>query len=88
MISSEVKVIKTHNPFAANDIYMAAQMSIDLNGFNNYGSSLVFGHPQAPTAARLIIEGIEETVMKGGGYMLFSGCAAGDTAGALVLKIG
>jgi acetyl-CoA acetyltransferase family protein len=85
---SEVKVIKTHNPFAANDIYMAAQMSIDLNGFNNYGSSLVFGHPQAPTAARLIIEGIEETVMKGGGYMLFSGCAAGDTAGALVLKIG
>ena len=85
---NDVKVIKTHNPFAANDVYMAAQMKIDVNGFNNFGSSLVFGHPQAPTAARLIIEGIEETVMKGGGYMLFSGCAAGDTAGALVLKIG
>ena len=85
---AEVKVIKTHNPFAANDVYMAEQMKIDVNGFNNFGSSLVFGHPQAPTAARLIIEGIEETVMKGGGYMLFSGCAAGDTAGALVLKIG
>jgi acetyl-CoA acetyltransferase len=84
---NDAVVIKTHNPFAANDVYMAEQMNIDVNGFNNYGSSLIFGHPQAPTAARLIVEGIEETVMKGGGYMLFSGCAAGDTAGALVLKI-
>jgi acetyl-CoA acetyltransferase len=84
---AEAKVIKTHNPFAANDIYMADQMNIDVNGFNNYGSSLIFGHPQAPTAGRCIIEGIEEAVMLGGGYMLFTGCAAGDTAGALVLKI-
>lgn len=84
---ADTKVIKTHNPFAANDIYMADQMKIDVNSFNNYGSSLVFGHPQAPTGGRLIIEGIEETVLLGGGYFLFSGCAAGDTAGALVLKI-
>jgi acetyl-CoA acetyltransferase len=84
----DVKAIKTHNPFAANDIYLADQMNIDVNSFNNYGSSLVFGHPQAPTAGRCIIEGIEEVVMQGGGYLLFSGCAAGDTAGALVLKIG
>ena len=28
------------------------------------------------------------TAMKGGGYMLFAGCAAGDTAAALVLKVG
>jgi len=85
---SDVKVIKTHNPFAVNDIYLADQMNINVNEFNNYGSSLIFGHPQAPTAGRLIIEGIEEAVMKGGGYLLFSGCAAGDTAGALVLKVG
>ncbi|KPJ76870.1 MAG: acetyl-CoA acetyltransferase [Deltaproteobacteria bacterium SG8_13] len=85
--AADTAVIKTHNPFAANDIYMAARMKIDVNGFNNYGSSLIYGHPQAPTAARLIIEGIEEVVLKGGGYMLFAGCAAGDTAGALVLKI-
>ena len=45
------------------------------------------GHPQAPTAGRAIIEGIEETVMKGGGYLLFAGCAAGDTGGALVVKV-
>jgi acetyl-CoA acetyltransferase len=84
----DVKVIKTHNPFAANDIYLARQMNIDVNSFNNFGSSLIFGHPQAPTAGRLIIEGIEELADKGGGYMLFTGCAAGDTGAALVLKIG
>jgi acetyl-CoA C-acetyltransferase len=83
-----ISVIKTHNPFAANDIYMAKEMNLDVNTFNNYGSSLVFGHPQAPTAGRLIIEGIEEAVMRGGGYMLFTGCAAGDTAAALIVKVG
>lgn len=84
----EVKVIKTHNPFAANDIYLADQMKIDVNAFNNFGSSMIFGHPQAPTAGRCIIEGIEETADKGGGYLLFTGCAAGDTGAALVLRIG
>ena len=84
----DVKVIKTHNPFAANDIYLADQMGINVNGFNNFGSSLIFGHPQAPTAGRLIIEGIEELAAKGGGYLLFTGCAAGDTGAALILKIG
>ncbi|MDM8552439.1 thiolase family protein [Desulfobacterales bacterium HSG2] len=85
---NDVKTIKTHNPFAANDIYLAQQMNIDVNSFNNYGSPLIFGHPQGPTAGRCIIEGIEETVMLGGGYLLFGGCAAGDTAAGLVLKIG
>ena len=84
----DVAAIKTHNPFAANDIYMAKEMGIDVNSFNNYGSPLVFGHPQAPTAGRCIIEGIEEVAMKGGGYLLFGGCAAGDTGAAMVLKIG
>ena len=84
----DVKAIKTHNPFAGNDVYLADQMNIDVNGFNNYGCSLIYGHPQAPTAGRLIIEGIEEIAMAGGGYLLFTGCAAGDTAGALILKIG
>ena len=84
---SDISVIKTHNPFAANDIYMAKEMNLDVNNFNNYGSSLVFGHPQAPTAGRSIIEAIEESVMKGGGYVLFTGCAAGDTGAAMILKV-
>jgi acetyl-CoA acetyltransferase len=83
-----VKAIKTHNPFAANDIYLADKLGIDVNTMNNYGCSLIYGHPQGPTAGRLIIEGIEEVVMGGGGYLLFGGCAAGDTAAAMVLKVG
>jgi hypothetical protein len=35
-----------------------------------------------------MIEGIEELVVKGGGYLLFSGCAAGDTAASIVFKVG
>ena len=84
----DVKAIKTHNPFAANDIHLADNLNIDVNAMNNFGCSLIYGHPQGPTGGRLIIEGIEEVAMKGGGYMLFAGCAAGDTAAAIVLKIG
>jgi len=69
-------------------VFLAKKLGIDvMGGMNNYGSSLIYGHPQGPTAGRLIIEGIEEVVMKGGGYLLFAGCAAGDTAAAMVLKI-
>ncbi len=89
----DIRVLKTHNPFIVNDLYMARQMGVnshgtDKMGFNNYGSSLIYGHPQGPTVGRLIIEGIEETVLNGGGYLLWAGCAAGDTGGAIVLKIG
>jgi len=85
---NDVTTIKTHNPFAVNDLYLARKLSIDANRMNNYGSSLIFGHPQAPTAGRCIMEGIEEVAMAGGGYLLWGGCAAGDTAAALVLKVG
>lgn len=83
----EVSAVKTHNPFAVNDVYFAREMNIDTSAMNRFGSSLVWGHPQAPTGARLIIELIEELVLAGGGYGLFSGCAAGDTAFAIVVKV-
>ena len=54
----DVKVIKTHNPFAINDLAFAKERGVDVMKMNNYGSSMIFGHPQSPTAARLIIEGI------------------------------
>jgi acetyl-CoA acetyltransferase family protein len=84
---SDIDAIKTHNPFAVNDIYFCNEMDIDWKDMNNYGSSLIYGHAQGPTGARLIIELIEELVIKGGGYGLFDGCAAGDTGAALVLKV-
>ena len=83
----EVKTIKTHNPFAVNDIYFCREMGVKLEDINNYGSSIIWGHPQGPTGVRLIIELIEELVILGGGYGLFDGCAAGDTAAAVVLKV-
>jgi len=84
----DVKAIKTHNPFAVNDIYLAQALDLKIDGFNDYGSSLVYGHPQGPTGLRLVLELIEELAIRGGGHGLFVGCAAGDTAGALVVKVG
>src|SRR5690554_158373 len=84
----QMKSIKNHSPFIANDLHLAKAMEVDANTFNNYGTSLVFGHPQGPTLARLLIEAIEETVLKGGGYALVTGCAAGDSAAALIVKVG
>ncbi|HHV17996.1 MAG TPA: thiolase family protein [Thermoanaerobacterales bacterium] len=84
----DIVTVKTHNPFIANDLYLAKELKIDPASFNNYGSSLVYGHPQAPTVARLLIEAIEETVIKGGGYALATGCAAGDTSASLIVKVG
>ncbi len=84
---TDVKAIKTHNPFAVNDIYLARELGIALESFNNYGSSLIFGHPQGPTGMRLIIELIEELVLRGGGYGLFTGCAAGDTGASIVVRV-
>lgn len=86
--ADQLKAVKTHNPFAVNDIYLARNLGIDVNTLiNNYGCPLVFGHPQGPTVARCVIELIEELVIKGGGYGLFTGCAAGDTGAALVIKV-
>ncbi len=83
----DIKAIKTHNPFAVNDVYFAREMGVDVTTMNRYGSSLVWGHTQAPTGARLIIELIEELVLAGGGYGLFTGCAAGDTAFAVMIQV-
>ena len=85
---ADVKAIKTHNPFAVNDLAFAKHFKYDVMNMNNYGSSLIYGHPQGPTAGRAIIELIEELTLLGGGYGLFTGCSAGDTAAALIVKVG
>jgi acetyl-CoA acetyltransferase len=84
---NDISAIKSHNPFAVNDIIFARDMGIDVMQMNNYGCSLIWGHPQGPTGMRAIMELIEELVIKGGGYGLFHGCAAGDTAMAVVIKV-
>jgi len=83
----DVKAIKTHKPFAVNDVFFCKETGIKPETMNRFGSPLVFGHPQGPTGLRAVIEMIEELVIAGGGVGLFSGCAAGDTAMGLVLKV-
>jgi acetyl-CoA acetyltransferase family protein len=84
----QMDAIKTHNPFAVNDVLFARQTGVDLARMNNFGCSLVWGHPQAPMGTRAIIELIEELASRGGGLGLFTGCAAGDTAMAAVIEVG
>jgi acetyl-CoA C-acetyltransferase len=85
---SDIDVIKTHNPFALNDILFSRETGVAVDRFNNFGCSLVWGHPQGPMGTRGVIEVIEELVLRGGGWGLFTGCAAGDTAMAVVLHVG
>jgi len=85
---SDMKAVKTHNPFAVNDVYFCRELSLPPERVNRFGSSLVWGHPQGPTGLRSIIELIEELHQAGGGFGLFSGCAAGDSAMAVLLKVG
>ncbi len=85
---TEMKAIKSHNPFATNDINFAKKLGIDVMKMNNYGCSLIYGHPQAPTAGRIIAEMLEEMVDLGGGYCLWAGCAAGDTGASMIFKVG
>ncbi len=84
----DIDAVKTHNPFAVNDLYFAKETGFDVNKMNNYGCTLVWGHPQAPMGVRGIIELIEELTVRGGGTGLFTGCAAGDTAMAVVVEVG
>jgi acetyl-CoA acetyltransferase family protein len=83
----DVDAVKTHNPFAANDIAFARETGFPLEKMNNYGCSLIWGHPQGPTGLRSIIELIEELALRGGGVGLFTGCAAGDSGMAAVLRV-
>src|SRR5690606_17185280 len=57
---ADMAAIKSHNPFAVNDIVFAKETGADLRTMNNYGSSLIWGHPQGPTGLRSLIELIEE----------------------------
>lgn len=84
---SDIDVFKSHNPFAVNDIAFARAFDLDWRGMNNYGSSLIWGHPQGPTGLRGMIEMIEELEIRGGGIGLFQGCAAGDSAMAVLIRV-
>lgn len=84
---ADVKVVTTHNPFAVNDLWFSRETGFPLERMNPYGCSLVYGHPQGPTGLRAIAELVEALRRDGGGIGLFTGCAAGDTGAALVVRV-
>jgi len=85
---SDMDVIKTHNPFAVNDLWFARETGADAEAMNPFGCSLIYGHPQGPTGARGLIELMWALHDRGGGRGLFTGCAAGDTGAAVVIEVG
>ena len=87
LAAERVTHVKTHDPFVVNDIVLSREMGFAIERINRYGCSLVWGHPQGPTGLRSVIELVEEMVQDGGGIGLFTGCAAGDTAMSVVLKV-
>jgi acetyl-CoA acetyltransferase len=84
---AQIDAINTHNPFAVNDIALSRDIGFAWERMNNFGSSIIWGHPQAPTGLRGVIELIEELTQRGGGTGLFTGCAAGDTGLTVVLQV-
>jgi acetyl-CoA acetyltransferase len=87
LVWGDVAIVNTHNPFAINDLWFAQQTGFALEKMNPFGCSLVYGHPQAPTGLRGIVELVEALRLHGGGIGVFTGCAAGDTGAALVLRL-
>lgn len=83
----DIAAVKSHNPFAVNDIAFLRETGVDPKRVNNYGCSLIWGHPNAATGQRAIIELIEELVILGGGIGLFQGCAAGDSSLACLIEV-
>jgi acetyl-CoA acetyltransferase len=85
---ADLAAVKTHNPFIINDIVLLRETGIPAGILNNSGCSLIWGHPQGPTGLRCLIELAEELVLRGGGWGLFTGCAAGDSGMAVVIRVG
>lgn len=46
----DMDVINSHNPFAVNDIVFAKETGADVTKMNNFGCSLLWGHPRDPRA--------------------------------------
>lgn len=83
---AQVDAVTTHSSFAVGDLCFARRTGFPAERMNSHGCSLVYGHPRAPTALRAVAELVTELRLRGGGIGLFTGCAAGGTAAAIVLR--
>jgi len=54
---------------------------------NQFGSTLMYGHPRGHTGVRKLAQLIEVPALRGGGTGLFTGCPAGGTGAAPVVRV-
>ena len=59
---------------------------IDMDKFNQMGSSIAYGHPFAATGTRMITQMLNDLQRKGGGSGLVTACAAGGLGAAMILE--
>lgn len=83
----DVDLVKTHNPFVLNDIVFCKETGFPSDRVNQYGCSLIYGHPHAATTIRQTIELIEALAIRGGGIGVSAGCAAGDVGMAVAIRV-
>jgi acetyl-CoA acetyltransferase len=87
LVMDDFCVVKSHNPFAVNDVLFSKVHDYSWRKMNRTGSSLVWGHPQGPTLTRIALEAITEATRLGGGLALVMGCAAGDVGIAGIFRV-
>ena len=59
---------------------------IDMDKFNQMGSSIAYGHPFAATGARMITQMLNDLNRRGGGTGLLTACAAGGLGAAMIVE--
>lgn len=59
---------------------------IDMDKFNQMGSSIAYGHPFAATGARMMTQMLNDLNRKGGGTGLLTACAAGGLGAAMIVE--
>jgi acetyl-CoA acyltransferase len=59
---------------------------IDMDKFNQMGSSLAYGHPFAATGTRMITQMLNDLNRRGGGTGLLTACAAGGLGAAMIVE--
>jgi acetyl-CoA acetyltransferase len=85
--SATSTVVTTHNPFAVNDLWFSQQTGFALERMNPCGMQPDLRPSAGADRLRAIAELVDALRRRGGGTGVFTGCAAGDTGAAIVLRV-
>ncbi len=75
--TDQIQVIKTHNPFAVNDIVLSRELGCDWQGINQLRLLAYLGAPARADRVAQHYRDDRGAGLKGGRLWLFTGCAAG-----------